>query len=332
MSEACFYTDTEYNGDKQCLKRGSYNNVTYDDKYSSAKIPANLVAVLYEHPNLDGERFFLNSGDTPLFSRMNDKTSSINVLPDCNNTTFMWEPECDYNRNLFLQLDTKRSDYCNANRTNALTQKCMTWCDENKGKCTVLNRDIACNTYNIPQPECNDKKILDIESQCIKYGLIDKNSKTATSQSIYQCNDKGIESLREQCKKFNLDDDSKCTALSVNNELISNLISTTTDKFIDSLDKQAALGKEQREKASVTLNEYIVSSIKDSTTTLATLADTHKEESKQQLDRAYALLQNISVTDKPKPPNYTQTYVIIALISFILTILSCVIFIMFKPK
>ena len=33
MSEACFYTDTEYNGDKQCLKRGSYNNVTYDDKY-----------------------------------------------------------------------------------------------------------------------------------------------------------------------------------------------------------------------------------------------------------------------------------------------------------
>ena len=331
MSQACFYTGSNYNGDKQCVNRGEYRNVTYDDRYTSAKIPPNFIAVLYEHPNFDGETLRLDK-DTSSFPRMDDKTSSIKLLPDCHNPKFIWEPECDYNRNLFTQLDTKRSDFCNANLTNALSQKCMTWCDENKGKCAVLNRDIACNIYNIPTSQCTDEKILNVEKQCIQYGLIDKDSKTTTSQSIYQCNDKGIASLLEQCKKFKLDEESECTASGVSDAVMYEVFDKTTGKLVDTLDRQSKLGAEQREKASDKLNELLSSSVEQSTSTLASLADTHKEESNKQLDRAYSLLENISATNKPKPPNYTQTYVIVALISLILIILSVVTFIMFKKN
>jgi hypothetical protein len=328
MSEACFYTGSNYNGDKECIKPGEYSNIKYDDRYSSAKIPPNFIAVLYEHPNFDGETLRLDK-DTSSFPRMDDKTSSIKLLPDCHNPKFIWEPECNYNRNLFTQLDTKRSDFCNANRTNALSQKCMTWCNENKDKCSVLNRDIACNIYNIPQIQCTDEKIFNIEKQCIKYGLIDAESKTTTSQSIYQCNDKGIASLQEQCKKFKLDEESKCTALGLSDALMYDVFDKTTSKLVDTLEHQSKLGTEQREKASVKLNEFLTSSVEQSTSTLATLADIQKQESSKQLDRAYSLLENISVTNKPKPPNYTQTYIIVALISLILIILSVLIFIIF---
>ena len=106
----------------------------------------------------------------------------------------------------------------------------------------------------------------------------------------------------------------------------------TTGILVDTLDRQSKLGAEQREKASDKLNELLSSSVEQSTSTLASLADTHKEESNKQLDRAYSLLENISATNKPKPPNYTQTYVIVALISLIFIILSVVTFIMFKKN
>ena len=77
MSEACFYTGSNYNGDKQCVNRGEYRNVTYDDRYTSATIPPNFIAVLYEHPNFDGETLRLDK-DTPSFPRMDDKTWFIN--------------------------------------------------------------------------------------------------------------------------------------------------------------------------------------------------------------------------------------------------------------
>lgn len=327
---ACFYTGSNYQGENECLTKGQYNNVKHNDRYTSAKIPPNLIAFLYEHPNFEGEYLRLDT-NTPKFQKLDDNVSSIKILPDCHNPKYTWEPECEYNRNLFDQLDTTRADFCNANRTNAISQKCMSWCNENKGKCATLNKEVACNKYNIPQSECSDEKIMNLEKNCIQYGLIDADSKTTTSRSIYQCNDKGIQALRDQCQKFNIEDDSECTAANIEDKLTEKLFQETSDKLVDTLEKQSKLGTEQREKASNKLLEYLQTSQEQSESTFSQISEANKAESNKQIDRAYSLLQNISSTNPPKPPNYTQTYIIVALICLILIILGTVI-ILFTRK
>lgn len=336
MSQACFYTGSNYNGDRECLDKGSYNNVKHDDRYTSAKIPPGYVAFLYEHPNLEGERLRLDK-DTPQFSRNDDKVSSIQVLPDCHNPQYIWEQECSFSRNVFPELDTKRADFCNANRTNAKSQKCMTWCNENKGKCATLNKEIACGRYNIPENKCTDEVILGLEKDCVQYGLIDANTKTATSQSLYQCTESGVKLLLDKCKEFNLlgvdkDDNPLCTALGVENALTEKLFQETTDKLVTTLDEQSKLNREQREKAGDKLLELLETSQKRSEETIIGISDAQKLESDKQINRAYALLDKVSKDNKPfqPKPNYTQTYIIVALVSLILLILLIVVFIMSK--
>ena len=319
---ACFYTNTNYTGNKQCINSGQFSNVTYDNSYSSATIPPKSIAFLYEHPNFEGEILRIDK-NTPSFQQLDKKTSSIKLLPDCHNSEFTWNTECDYNRNLFPQLDTVRSTFCNANRTNSLSQKCMSWCNENRGKCSTLNNEIACNKYNIPQSKCTDNNILNIEKQCIQFGLIDADSKTTTSRSIYQCNDNGIKTLKQQCAKFNIDNTPECTSANIENKLTEELFKITTSQLIDTLDKQSQINSEQRSKANDKLLEFLQTSQTQSQSTSSQISESHKAESDRQLDRAYLLLQNISTTSpKPQPTNYTQTYVIIALIFIIFIILA----------
>jgi predicted HicB family RNase H-like nuclease len=332
MSKACFYTGSNYNGDSECLPRGTYNNVKYDDRYTSAKIPKGLVAFLYEHPNFDGERLKL-SEDTPKFTRNDDKVSSIQVLPDCDNPQYIWESECNFSRNVFPELDTKRADFCNANRTNALSQKCMTWCNENKGKCALLNKGIACKRYNIPDDQCTDDKILSIENDCVTYGLIDANSKTTTSRSIYQCNADGIALLLKKCKEYELSGP-ECTAAEIENAATAKLFEKTTQQLVDTLDKQAQLNQEQRDKATTKLAEFLETSQQRSEETIASLSEAQQAESNKQIDRAYALFDKVAKENKPlqRKPDYTQTYIIIGLVSFILSILLVVVFSLMPNK
>lgn len=326
---ACFYTGSNYKGDKECLNRGQYNNVKYDDRYSSAQ-PSNLVAFLYEHANFDGD-FLRVDKNTPSFPRLDNKTSSIKVLPNCDMTENIWEPECDYNKNLFNQLDTKRSDFCNSTRTNALSQKCISWCQENRGKCAMLNKEVACKKYDIPSDICTDEEVMNIEGQCVQYGLIDPDSKTTTAASIYQCNKKGLDTLFEQCKKFELLG-SDCTAPNVSYELTAELFNKTSNKLLNTLEEQYVLNSESRDNANNKLLEFLETSQQKSDSLFSKISDANKSESNKQIEKAYSLLENISNSTPPPPKkNYTQTYIIIVLVSCIFMIfLSGIIFLIKK--
>lgn len=331
MSQACFYTGSNYKGDSECLGKGNYHNVKYEDRYTSAKIPKGLVAFAYEHPNFEGEYLKLTE-DTSKFNRNDDRVSSIKILPDCHNPQFIWEPECNANRNIFPEIDTKRADYCNANRTNAVSERCMVWCGENKGKCLTLSRGIACGRYSIPESKCTDETILNLENECVKYHLIDPYTKTATSQSLAQCSEAGVKYILDQCKKYELtgvdeENNPRCTALGVETAITDQLFARTTKQLVDTLEKQAQLSQEQRDKANEKLIDLLQTSQETSQQTITSIAESQKAESDKQIDRAYALFNQVAKENKPLQikPNYTQTYIIIGLVSLILIILLVVV-------
>lgn len=81
--EVIIYQHANYEGKSQRLKVGKYNMQQLsigNDQLSSAKVPENLVMVLYEHSNFGGSSMELSGEFDYIGDDFNDKTSSIEIM------------------------------------------------------------------------------------------------------------------------------------------------------------------------------------------------------------------------------------------------------------
>lgn len=79
---ACFYTGSNFNGQKLCMGIGIRNalNATFNDKISSVELVGGARARLCDGPNLTGYCRNVNSDTAPLVPQINNKASSLTVF------------------------------------------------------------------------------------------------------------------------------------------------------------------------------------------------------------------------------------------------------------
>lgn len=314
---ACFYTAANFGGKNKCYSQGNHPSLEHNDDYHSAKVPGGVVAFLWEHPSFEGERLQLNPSDYGTLPGLVNKGSSLKVLPDCSKQEHIWNGVCNTHKDLFQELDTLRAEYCNANKENAMSERCLTWCGENRGKCSQMSKQVACNKYGLSGNECTDEKIIDLENRCMQYGLIDKETKTATSRSLYQCNEGGIASMIAQCKKYELEGD-ECTSANLGDVIVLKQMEDQTNKLSGVLKEQSELSRQERENRGEKLGKYLQSSTEKATESIMRLAQANAEQSDKQVQRAESLFKTLSQKDTPPRTSNTQTYIIIALVCLLL--------------
>jgi hypothetical protein len=300
-----------------CLPPGNHSPLVshLDNALSSAKIiDKDYIAVAFENPNFEGD-FQIIDKDYPTFysvTTIDDKVSSIKVLPDCNK--YIWKPECDVNRTYFKGLDEKRKEFCN-NKDNAKTNTCYQWCSSKRSECTTLNSMNSCYRYGISDTDCNPGKIEDLENKCIAYGLIDKDTKTPTSSSTVICSDKGIAFFEQQCKDLELKDE-QCVSSNVEIEIINR---GNDKRFKDALD---ALTKDMDEfrKNNQKWRESLKLSIDKHADYLANMIADQTNKLKNQSDNQYKgvigiwnQIKDDTTPPPPPPPDYTPIYIILVL-------------------
>jgi hypothetical protein len=79
------------------------------------------------------------------------------------------------------------------------TTECINWCKENSTKCNKLNTETSCKEYSIPTSECTSQKVLDVQTECQKYGMRSEQGLT-----ISQCSPASIKVLTDQCKEYKI--------------------------------------------------------------------------------------------------------------------------------
>jgi hypothetical protein len=301
-----------------CLPPGNHTPLVshLDDALSSAKIiNKDYIAVVFEEPNFQGSSQFIDK-DYPTFhsvTTIDDKVSSIKVLPDCNK--YIWKSECDVNRTYFTGLDEKRREFCNE-PANAKTNTCYNWCSNNKTECTTLNNMNSCYRYGISDTDCNREKINELEDKCIAYGLIDKDTKTPTSSSTVICSDKGIAFFEQQCKDLELKDE-ECVSSRVEIEKIDRGNAKRFQDGLDALTKDMDEFRQNNQKwrANIQLSidkhaDHLANMIADTTNKL-------KNQSDDQYKGVMDIWDKIKDDTTPPPPppkaDYTPIYIILVL-------------------
>lgn len=313
---ACFYTAANFGGRNKCYSQGNHPSLEHNDDYHSAKVPGGVVAFLWEHPSFEGERLQLNPNDYGVLPGLINRGSSLKVLPDCSKQEHTWNSMCNVHRDLFPELDTVRAEYCNASKENAMSERCLTWCGENRGKCSQMSKQIACNKYGLTGGECTDEKIIDLENRCIKYGIIDEN-KTPMSRALFQCNEGGVAKMIEQCKKFELEGED-CTSANLGDVIVLKQMQNQTDQLAGVLTEQGELSRKERERRGEKIGQYLQSSTEKATESIMRLAQANAEQSDQQVQRAESLFRTLSQKETPKRTSNTQTYIILVLVCLLL--------------
>lgn len=320
-NNACFFEDDNFRGASRCYQRGLHASIPDPDSYSSGTVQQGSVAFLWEHPNFEGERLQLNPGEHASFPNLNDRASSIKVLPNCHEVSNIWDSACNVHRDLFPELDEKRAGYCNSTTQRATSPECMAWCAENRTKCTQLTKQVACNKYNISDNDCTDDRIIDLENKCVKFGLIDNDSKTQTSRSLFQCNDAGISSLEAECKRLNLEGD-KCTVVAIDNAIILQQMQDQTQKLKDTLSVQSELNRRQRQQTANEFKDVLKTSQEHTTVSLDKMLQSSSAESNRQVQSATNLLATLADKPTPRLQSNTQIYIIVVLVLMLLLMSS----------
>jgi hypothetical protein len=329
---ACFYTANNFGGKNKCYSQGNYYSLEHNDDYDSAKVPEGIVAFLWENPNFEGERVQLNPGVYGTLPGLSNKSSSLKVLPNCNKQEHIWNSMCNTHRDLFPELDTLRADYCNENSSNAMSEKCLTWCGENRGKCSQMNKQVACNKYGLSGNECTDEKIIDLENRCMQYGLIDSQTKTATSSSLYQCNERGIASMIAECKQYELEDEN-CISSKLADAKVAKQMQDQINQLSEVLNEQSKLSLQERKERGEKLGQYLDSSTTKATDSVMRLLDSNAQQSQAHVYRAESLLKTLSQKETPTRTSNTQTYIIaFVIISLVCLLLSAIVGIIFLVK
>jgi hypothetical protein len=329
---ACFYTAKNYTGKNKCYDQGDYSRLEHNDDYDSAKVIGDVVAFLWENPNFEGERLQLNPSNYGTLPGLSNKSSSLKVLPNCNKQEHIWNSKCNTNRDLFPELETLRAEHCNKNSSNAMSEKCLTWCGENRGKCSLMSKQVACNKYGLSGNECTDEKIIDLENRCMQYGLIDTETKTATSSSLYQCNEPGIASMIAECKKYELEGEN-CISSNLADARVMKQMQDQTDKLTEVLNEQSKLSIQERKERGEKLGQYLQSSTDKATDSIMRLVEANAQQSQAHVNRAESLFKTLSQKETPKRTSNTQTYIIaFIIISLVCLLLLAIVGIMFLGK
>jgi hypothetical protein len=84
------------------------------------------------------------------------------------------------------------------------TTECINWCKENSTKCNKLNTETSCKEFEIPTSECTSQKVLDLKTECQKYGI-----RSEQGLAVYKCSPAGVKALTDQCKEYGILD--SCT-------------------------------------------------------------------------------------------------------------------------
>jgi hypothetical protein len=258
---ACFYEDLNFeSGDDGrvgwgCAHRGEWADGPFrqhNDKYTSATVQPGHVAVIYADPNFQGDYAVLEPGEHPDLrnnNNINDKNTSIRILPNCKDWNHVWNGECDKRRDIFPYLNNTRKDFCNYNKANAFSNECNTWCAENGGQCALRDMFNKCGKYSIGDNECNDAKITEIENKCINMGFIDQTTKSSIGGA--QCNQSSIDNFLKDCKTFipkYISSESGCTSIGLVDAKTRKLMDDNAEKARLQAEKDAEAGRKRQQE------------------------------------------------------------------------------------
>ena len=94
-------------------------------------------------------------------------------------------------------------DKCNLDEFYETTS-CIDWCKNNSTDCNKLNTKTSCKEFEISTNDCTPQKVLDVKTECEKYGIRSQQGLT-----VYQCSPAGIKQLTDECKEYDILD--SCT-------------------------------------------------------------------------------------------------------------------------
>jgi hypothetical protein len=122
------------------------------------------------------------------------------------------------NSNITLY-NTLMKDKCNLDQFYQSTA-CIDWCKNNSTQCTKLNTLQDCRKYGISVSDCTPQRVLEVETDCKKYGIRSEQGLT-----VSQCSVAGIKAVTDQCKEYNILD--ICTANTLQ-DAIDNAVQAAT--------------------------------------------------------------------------------------------------------
>ena len=96
---------------------------------------------------------------------------------------------------------------CDLNEFYQKTE-CINWCKENSTKCNKLNTETSCKEFDIPTSECTAGKVIDLKTECQKYGI-----RSEQGLAVYKCSPAGVKALTDECKEYKILDTCTPTAL-----------------------------------------------------------------------------------------------------------------------
>lgn len=139
--------------------------------------------------------------------RKPDSSECIRIMNEqCANDNIINKTECIN----WAYADGKNrlmKEYCNDSTENSRKEKCINWCKQNSTECTLLNTINDCVKYglcdsveNCTTSKCSQKKSMDIQTKCKKYGL-----ESEQGLRLGGCSKKAIEDFEEQCEKYDID-------------------------------------------------------------------------------------------------------------------------------
>lgn len=94
--------------------------------------------------------------------------------------------------------NTLMTDKCNLDEFYK-TAECINWCKNNSTQCNKLNTFQSCQEFGIDQSECTPQKVLDVKTDCQKYGI-----RSEQGLAVSQCSPASIKALVDQCKEYNI--------------------------------------------------------------------------------------------------------------------------------
>lgn len=79
------------------------------------------------------------------------------------------------------------------------TTSCIDWCKNNSTQCNKLNTLQSCKEFGISINDCTPQKVLDVKTDCQKYGI-----RSEQGLAVSQCSLASIKSLTDQCKEYGI--------------------------------------------------------------------------------------------------------------------------------
>ena len=184
------------------------------------------------------------------------------------------------------------------------TTECIAWCKENSTKCEKLNTETSCKEFEIPTSECTSQKVLDLKTDCQKYGV-----RSEQGLSVYKCSPAGIKALTDQCKEYDILESCTPSALQ---DAIDNATRAAQ------LEMTAQTQTAQLEMAAQT-QEQIQKNYDTTRKTIADILDLTEEPAEPAATTIPALTSiNLDTVNTWIKNNYTMFMIIIAIVVLII--------------